>query len=730
MILFISGCLGFVPRLCYADFEDMGCGTRAMGMGNAFLSISDDIGAIYYNPAGLGQLQSWEFASSYSRLHWGLDDGSQIDNSFIGYAQPIKIKSSKKNVEKQKETVLKTENRFSDWGTIGFGWLNLNLSSLYSEDIFFVSYGRDMADLARRLIGIESLWMGINLKLLGKKYGKTIYSQNALDDDLGMVTGEVDPVFSNKNSKEGFSTDMGLLYKFGRNYLGLAVTDINQPDMGLKEEEKVPVGLKVGVAYREEEFNLALDIGYKNRDLNVYTGVEKWFSKERQNLFGLRMGLGIGSRQYRSASIGASYKVTPFFQFDYAFIYPMSGVKQTYGTHRVSLVLRRWKGIQTQGELTQRAERKSKISKSGRISKAEKKKRKEAISKLFLQGVDFYQRGKLLEAINCWERVLRELPSHKFSGKYLKVVQEKLSKKIEEFYRQGERYYKQGQWAKAIDEWKSILKLKSTEELAEKKIKMLKENLDKHFNLGDRFYNKGDYGKAMKEWEQILSRYPEYPQIEDRIQNARVKIKKEMGISKRKKIIKEYIKQGTKYYKEEKYIMAVNEWKKALELDAYQTECLKYINQVIDLYLQRGLQLYKTNKYKKAIEAWREILKIQPWNNKIKELIKKAKKERIEKVEMFYKKGTKKYNEGDYTGALSWWEKGLQKIPGNIEMRKLCIEAYLMQGIMDYREGRLDAAIKHWKKVLKLASTHKQVLRYLKRARTKKRKLEELGNKG
>ena len=35
-------------------------GTKALGMGGAFCAVADDISAIYWNPAGLGQLEDGE----------------------------------------------------------------------------------------------------------------------------------------------------------------------------------------------------------------------------------------------------------------------------------------------------------------------------------------------------------------------------------------------------------------------------------------------------------------------------------------------------------------------------------------------------------------------------------------------------------------------------------------------------------------------------------------------
>lgn len=707
-LLFFICFMFLVPSTCYADFEDLGCGARAVGMGNAFTCISDDISAIYYNPAGLGQLTGWESGSSYSKLHWGLDDESRLGDGFIGYAQPIRIKCSKKEkVEKKK-----SEKEFCNWGTLGFGWLNLNLIDLYREDTFFISYGKSLPKLFRR-----SLWGGVNLKLLSKRYRKTPYSENALDDDIGMVTGSRDPVFNKGYGKEGFSTDLGLLYKLGKSetlkgyYLGLTMTDINQPDMGLEAEERIPLGLKVGISYRSKKVNVALDSNYKNRDLNIYSGAEVWFVK---NTLGLRTGMGIGSREYRSVFLGTSYRYKPYFQIDYAFIYPISGIKETSGSHRISLVLR-GKGKPEE----KKEEKKEKASK--------KVEKKEIISEWFAEGMDFYKRGILKEAIAIWEKVLKGDPSHKLSGKYLERVREELKSKIREFYKEAELSYRKGHWSKAIDKWESILDLHSGEKLAGDKIRMIKEKLKKYFSLANGLYGKGNYDKAVREWEKILNLYPGYPQTEEGIRKSRVKVKQKTQEGKRRRIIKDYIEKGIKYYKEGDYKIAVKEWEKGLGLDPYNAGCLEQIKKLLDKFLKSGSELYNRGEYKAAIEKWRRVLEIRPENKKAKYLIGKVKKELAEKVDIFYSNGTKKYSEGDYLGAISWWEKGLKSMPGHKEMLKLCVESHLAQGIFYYRENDLDKAIKQWEKVLKIKPRQEQAVKYLKRARTKQKRLKELG---
>ena len=65
-VIFIIGCLstdvGFTERSSTsgAIFLKQAMGTRAAGMGEAFCAVADDLSAVYYNPAGLVQLNARE----------------------------------------------------------------------------------------------------------------------------------------------------------------------------------------------------------------------------------------------------------------------------------------------------------------------------------------------------------------------------------------------------------------------------------------------------------------------------------------------------------------------------------------------------------------------------------------------------------------------------------------------------------------------------------------------
>ncbi len=65
-----------------AQFLELGISARAVGMGEAFLSICDDASAVYYNPAGLSQLMERE--ALFTHVSYPVD----INYDFVALAYP------------------------------------------------------------------------------------------------------------------------------------------------------------------------------------------------------------------------------------------------------------------------------------------------------------------------------------------------------------------------------------------------------------------------------------------------------------------------------------------------------------------------------------------------------------------------------------------------------------------------------------------------------------------
>ena len=460
--------LHFTECPCYANYEDIGCGARAPGMGNAFTSVSDDVSAIYYNPAGLIQLKSQQFLSEYSRFHWRLKDKNEVSSSLIGYVYP-----------------------HQRYGYFGIGWTRV--SKLYREDTYIISYGRDV---------IPHLSLGLNAKILSSK-----------------VNGG--------SSVSGYSMDLGCLYKVApRVNTSLVLKDITQPDMGLKEKNRIPLSVKIGTAYKYQGLNIVLDNIYRDKSYKLHLGAEK---RLYDGLLGIRCGSDIGEDGGRNIAlgIGCNYGL---MRLDYGLILPLSGIEGTHGTHRFSLGL-------TFGEIFEKA-------KIGRT-----------VSRHFAKGMEYYQKGKFRKAVSEWKKVLSLHPEHKKAISWLNQLAER-------YFRAGVKMYQEKRFMQAVKKWNRVVSIipdyEGVKDLIKKAKREFAERIERFYEAGIERYNKNDYLGALSYWEEGLRELPGH----HKMQEFYIKVR---------------LTQGIMDYRENKLEDAIKHWEKVLELEPKNEGALKYL---------------------------------------------------------------------------------------------------------------------------------------------------------
>lgn len=346
-----------------AAFEDRGLGARPVGMGNAFTAVADDVHAVHYNPAGLSLLTRPELTSSYGKLLVGLDDGSNLGDAFLGYAQPIQN---------------------GDYGSVAIGYKDFRLANLYKEQSLYLGYGS-------KIPFYDALSAGMTLKYLSHGYGSTPETENAVRDDMpGTSSGAPDPLFDGGRGKGAMALDMGFLYEFLDHYrLGLSLANLNQPNTALSGTDKLSMSKKLGFAYTHPLLNLSVDLDQKKNlhsktDTILALGAERWIRTASVGSFAVRGSLSGGSRDFRQATFGAAY-LNNHFQFDYAFVMPLSGISGTMGTHQVGITLK-FAGPDPEDEFTKILERESKARQAAEEklarAQAEVKKAHEELARL------------------------------------------------------------------------------------------------------------------------------------------------------------------------------------------------------------------------------------------------------------------------------------------------------------------------------------------------------------
>ncbi|MGI6557733.1 MAG: hypothetical protein ACOX20_01830 [Limnochordia bacterium] len=185
-------------------------GSRPWGMGGAFVAVADDGAAVYWNPAGLIQLQDKEVQFTATLAAEG---GFRYRN-FLAYTEPD-----------------------AGFGAGGISWIQSRtpLGGVYTDDHAFVySYARELAD---------DFALGLNVR----------YERRLKDT-------------KDRPKASGYSVDIGALFPLGPGLqAGFLLQDVFATDIEWKDGDRVEQGVnfRPGLAWRPAD-NLLVAVDLYN----------------------------------------------------------------------------------------------------------------------------------------------------------------------------------------------------------------------------------------------------------------------------------------------------------------------------------------------------------------------------------------------------------------------------------------------------------------------------------
>jgi hypothetical protein len=182
-----------------ADFLNIGAGSRAAGMGEAYTSVVNDATAGYWNPAGLSGIDSWQIYLSH--FSWYQD----ISYNNLAAARPI------------------------------------NNKAVFAIGITYVGYGDiEGYDINGNPTGeVASTY---NLAA-GMSLGYKIQS-----DFSAGITAKYIMVSLAGNASRAIAADFGIKYSISNFTFGLALANIGQKMKFDRTEEKLPANIRFGMS--------------------------------------------------------------------------------------------------------------------------------------------------------------------------------------------------------------------------------------------------------------------------------------------------------------------------------------------------------------------------------------------------------------------------------------------------------------------------------------------------
>jgi len=278
ILLFALHLTPYTLHRCYASFEDLSFGARAMGMGGAFMGVSDDASAIFFNPAGLVKLRRPEIMVTGASLSHNSNNPGESGESlygFFGYVHPIQ-----------------------NLGHLGIGYAgrSINLFSRYRENILGVSYSR--------LLNFYSS-IGLTVKMCSKEY----------PDNTTTISNAYDSGFFTNRFPQGINADIAIYFdnipKMERLSFALACVDMGAGTMGFRG----------GLTYRIDEFRMFSDITgsadfiARSDGFKFSLGGEAWLKQTEElkkamkdNLVGVRAGIKFGDSGDFTFAFGGGIK--------------------------------------------------------------------------------------------------------------------------------------------------------------------------------------------------------------------------------------------------------------------------------------------------------------------------------------------------------------------------------------------------------------------------------------
>jgi hypothetical protein len=273
--------------LTAANFLKIGSSPRAMALGGAYCSLADDAAAIYWNPAGLTQINGYEIAMMQNNWLPGIEAG------FISYVHSPEEKTAyacsvhRMGVDKMLETKINNNGDYEATGNT-FGAQGTMLIASYA---------------ASQSKGIS---VGSNLKLIQEKIA----------------------------DKKSFSLaiDSGILYQMGFLRLGMAIQNLGTGLKFAEKRAKLPIGYRFGASVKgtingKKTIGIIETSTWVKEASVVSFGIESYLNEWFALRLGCRNEKDANDKLYlhdksilKGFSCGFSLSPSPNYRVDYALV--------------------------------------------------------------------------------------------------------------------------------------------------------------------------------------------------------------------------------------------------------------------------------------------------------------------------------------------------------------------------------------------------------------------------
>ena len=687
-----------------------GIGGKASGMGGAFVSISDDGTALFYNPAGISRVRNKIFTINYQ-------------NSFLGNANLLYLSYISK---------LGDENH-----GIGVSFLYNGVSDMISytsEQISAGTYSFSHLQISFGYgINLNRFQIGSSLKFYN--FNISTYSGNTIDLDLGII-------FSLKN----FSS--GLIFQ---NILPLRYSIYS-------ERESIPLNSKLGISYKISRINLTFSYDIEKQ-------IEPSFSVSPfLHHFGLRFDYKflniLAGYNVKSFTIGLNILISQFSFFTGTSIISESSklnFSVSYNLPEVDVASKEMEYFYEGVAAYQNRDYRTAIKFFEKVLEI----RDNAIARYYLEnsksyleselwmseedkavvGLKFelaqkyYSQGFYGKAIQALREVLNLGPNNSEAESLMNKIKAKVKNDVENYYNKAFSLFKAGQYEDSLRECENGLELdpehKPTVELKQKNEAILKDKLlakkqeEERKAEAEALFKQGLFNYQKENWIEALNNFKksyeiiQNPEVKDYLQRTENKLKEIELTEKQKKESEVHLKLGIDFYNKNQIKEALVEFEKAVNIYPNNEEAVRYLNEarakydsIINEPLEEGKRALRSGELSKAIENFKKVLKIDPQNQVALEFLNKANSLVKDYIKSNLKLAENYYDKKDYGKALGAYREVLNLEPDNKEAKKGVekvrekiseqLKAHYDKGLEYFNKEKLKEAIDELKKALEL----------------------------
>ena len=619
ILLFVAAMTFAAMPLCAQDGSGgtrsiftVGAGSRAIGMGGAFVALGDDPSALYYNPAALRSNRYFGVMVNHIQLYSGFSDASY---DFLGLVYPT-----------------------MSYGSVGLGFMTAGTGGIREFDYFSRELGEISYRESQMILGygFDLPWqffgkytVGTNIKVLLQRVGD--YSDTGTGLDVGFLY--------KPSGLEGFT-------------LGANLQDIVGAETKLVTvSEKVYRTMMFGAGYtRRFDNGSALNLGVQYDmpeydDSGVRAGAEFIF----KNTLSLRVGF---DSEQITAGVGFLWRG---YQVDYGYF----SRDEAGSSHPISLSARIGPSLDDRERV--RAERLEQEA-------------EERVQRIFSTRIsEHVQTADRLREEGSYEQALDELKiareydptNEEVSRKFDEVQQEIVARQAEasresekaiminQHFQLGLKYYGDNDYVLARMEWLNILDLDPENEGAGDYLtrtdEKIAEQVALHSQRARDFERRGQLAAALTEWNVVRtldSDSEEMISSIERLKGSLEAMSRSYETTSRRLEIVELFDQALEHFGEGRYEQSRSTLNELLRKDSNHTEAKNLLlrvnrrltpltdedkEEIKQLYIA-GMKHFTQGSYTAAIEEWRKILQIDPDNESVQKIIEEAQR-RLSRVD-------------------------------------------------------------------------------------------------